>query len=180
MTDLFESEVQSVTKTAFISDCGLYRYRLTREWGTGGRLPFIMLNPSTADANVDDPTIRRCMSFAKREGAGGIIVANLFGYRTPSPKELWKVSPLQRHGLHNEHAIYDVAKEAEESNMPVVCAWGAGAGDAARFTIGWLQARGAKLRCLGVTREGHPRHPLYVKGDQPLIQFPARVGEAHE
>jgi hypothetical protein len=177
--NLFEPEAPEVTKTAAISDCGLYRYRLTRRWGSGPLLPFVMLNPSTADASIDDPTIRRCMGFSRREGADGIAVVNLFAYRTPSPKELWAVEPRQRHGLHNEHALYDIANEAIETNSPIVCAWGAGAGDAANFTVEWLKTRGARLVCLGKTKEGHPRHPLYVKGDQPLMPF-AVVGKPRE
>lgn len=174
MRGLFGDVVEMpVRKTASISDCGTYRFRLTRNWGPGYMLPFVMLNPSTADAEVDDPTIRRCMSFARREDAGGITVVNLFAYRTPSPAALWKVDPLKRIGLHNEHALYDVANEAIGANMPVVCAWGAGAGDTAGFTTEWLKTRGARLVCLGTTKDGHPRHPLYVKGDQPLEPFPS-------
>lgn len=178
MSELFEMEVREITKTAAISDCGTYRYRLTRHWGTGHAMPFVMLNPSTADAEIDDPTIRRCMSFARREGAGGIIVVNLFGYRTPSPKELWEVDGLKRHGPQNEHAIYNVANDAIETRMPIVCAWGAGAGDKANFTVEWLKAKQCSLVCLGTTKDGHPRHPLYVKGDQLLIPFPTPVETA--
>ncbi len=83
MSDLF------VTKEAVISDCGRYRYRLTRRWGDGPLLSFIMLNPSTADAEVDDPTIRRCMGFARRDGYGGIVVGNLYAFRTTKPKALF-------------------------------------------------------------------------------------------
>jgi hypothetical protein len=77
MSDLF------MRRTAIISECGRYRYRLTREWGDGPLLTFAMLNPSTANAEIDDPTIRRCMSFGRREGASGISVFNLFAQPTP-------------------------------------------------------------------------------------------------
>ena len=78
-------------KSAEISPCGLYRYSLTRKWEAWkGTVNFIMLNPSTADAQEDDPTIRRCIGFAKAWGYGGIVVTNLFAYRATNPKELKK------------------------------------------------------------------------------------------
>lgn len=84
--------IDSVRKGAFISECNLYRYWLTREWGEGGNLmAFVMLNPSTADANIDDPTIRRCVGFAKREGRNGIVVVNLFAGRATDPDEMFKM-----------------------------------------------------------------------------------------
>ena len=79
-----------IRKTADISDCGAYRYRLTREWSDKPLLPFVMLNPSDANAEIDDPTIRRCMGFARAWGYGGIVVGNLYAFRTPYPETLWK------------------------------------------------------------------------------------------
>ena len=77
-------------RSAVLSDDGKYRYQLDRKWGPGEvMLTFVMLNPSTADANEDDPTIRRCVNFAKRELFHGIRVLNLYAYRTPSPAQLW-------------------------------------------------------------------------------------------
>ena len=75
---------------AVISDCGKYRYRLTRKWGYGRPCGFIMLNPSTADALHDDPTIRRCVGFAKAWGCGALIVVNLFAVRATSPREMMR------------------------------------------------------------------------------------------
>src|SRR5689334_20041621 len=74
-----------IVKSAVLSPCGLYRYRLTRRWGDGPALLFVMLNPSTADATEDDPTIRRCTGFAKREGMPAIEVVNLFAWRATDP-----------------------------------------------------------------------------------------------
>lgn len=161
--------MSGIEKTAYISGCGRYRYSLGRRWdAVGPLLPFVMLNPSTADASVDDPTIRRCMGFARRELASGIVVVNLFAYRATSPKDLWKAA--ERHGPDNERAIHHVAVAAAAIGMPIVCAWGAGAGAAAPFyTVEYLRAQGARLVCLGKTETGHPRHPLYVKADQPLV-----------
>src|SRR3954470_11499675 len=82
------SIVPVIEKSAAFSSCMTWRYRLTRYWGPGSMLPFVMLNPSTADDEVDDPTIRRCMGFARREGLGGIVVANLYALRATYPKSL--------------------------------------------------------------------------------------------
>jgi hypothetical protein len=159
--------VSEIRKSARISDCGKYRYRLARAWADGWSLPFIMLNPSTADADLDDPTIRRCMSFAQREGAGGIIVVNLFAFRSSSPAAM--LAEPNRVGPDNERTIYETITDA--GSLPIVCAWGASAGSSAQFLVGYMRANGATLTCLGKTKEGHPRHPLYVKGDQPLLPF---------
>jgi hypothetical protein len=166
----------SIRRTANISRDRLYRYELTRRWGEGERdlLPFVMLNPSDADAEKDDPTIRRCMAFARREGASGIIVANLFAWRTPRWDELRQAE--DPFGKDNRKAIETIATRSIESGMPVVCAWGCrGAlhrGDKTAIDIMWGVGPGAILKCLGKTKAGHPRHPLFVRGDQPLEEYP--------
>lgn len=134
-------------------------------------LPFVMLNPSTADASVDDPTIRRCMGFARREGAGGIIVANLYGLRATDPTALRKTE--DPFGPDNRSNIQSVGMEAVATCMPVVCAWGTGGWvkSADRDAIHLLNSTGARLVCLGATKAGHPKHPLYIKGDQPFERF---------
>ena len=157
-------------KTAFISNCGKYRYRLTRAWGEGWFLPFVMLNPSTADADIDDPTIRRCIQFAQREKAGGIVVVNLFAFRATKPADM--MAATDRHGPDNEGALRYMATDAWRARMPVVCAWGAQGGAAALAVTDLLKRCGPRLVCLGKTKDGHPRHPLYVKGDQPLVPYP--------
>lgn len=131
-------------------------------------MPFVMLNPSTADADIDDPTIRRCMSFARREGAGGIVVANQFAFRATEPDDLRKATDA--FGPDNENALREVAAEAAATGMPIVCAWGAHGGKSNRHIV-ILQSAGARLVCLGKTKDGHPRHPLYVRGDQALEDF---------
>lgn len=158
------------TKTATISSCGRYRYVLTRRWSTGPLLCFMMLNPSTADASNDDPTIRRCMDFAKREGAGGIRVVNLYGLRATDPKEIRKAS--DPFGPGNADHLALAATAAVATGMPIVCAWGTQGMAKAEAVKSLLRERGARLVCLGKTKDGHPRHPLYVKGDQPLVPFP--------
>ena len=161
-----------IYRDAIISSCGRYRYSLVRQWDQSKPyLPFVMLNPSTADAKTDDPTIRRCISFAKRESAGGIVVVNLYAFRSSDPKRLLEVEdPI---GPLNGRVIYDAATVAAEAGMPVICAWGVNdITQAAGGALATARAAGAKFKCFGKTLGGHPRHPLYVKGDQPLEDYP--------
>lgn len=170
MTDFCDIP-REIERTAVISQCGAYRYSLTRKWGRMPLLPFVMLNPSTADAVQDDPTIRRCMGFARRENAGGIIVVNLYAFRAARPKDLWRAeNPVG--GVDRERALVRVVAEAARSNQPIVCAWGAHGADIANFTIQRLKCDSARLVCLGKTKAGAPRHPLYVRADEPLEPFP--------
>ncbi len=152
--------------SAVISACESYRYVLKREWDAA--LPvcgFIMLNPSTADANVDDPTIRRCIGFAKREGCGSLIVMNLFAFRATDPKILKTVDNVR--GTKNQFYLGEISRLV---NGPLIAAWGAHplAIDQGKFVANMI---GSRLKCLGKTNDGHPRHPLYVKGDAELIDF---------
>jgi len=155
---------------AIMSQCLEFRYLLTRNWG-GQVLPFIMLNPSTADWLVDDPTIGRCIEFARRDGYGGIAVANVFAFRATSPKKLARaddpVGPL------NAGTISKLAQEAFLDDVPMVCAWGAHAMavEPAKAVLQTIADGGAKTVCLGVNKDGSPRHPLYVRGDQPLVPY---------
>jgi hypothetical protein len=169
-SDLFNAP--AIRKAALISSCGTYRYRLTRYWGPGCTLPFVMLNPSAADAAIDDPTIRRCMGFARREGAGGIVVVNLYACRATCPEDLKR--PHNPFGPSNADALMNVALAAVATRMPVACAWGAMGGlfGGDRGAIPLFRKMGATLVCLGRTASGMPRHPLYVRGDQPLEPFP--------
>lgn len=165
-----------IRRTAVIDPTGRYRYRLTRQWGPESEgvgstlMPFVMLNPSTADADVDDPTIRRCMGFARREGAHGITVVNLMAWRATKPKDL-PVDLTTAFGPDNGSHILDVAETAGY----IVAAWGAGGSYRARYfapqVLGLLRDIGVSILCLGQTIAGHPRHPLYVAGDQPLVPF---------
>lgn len=150
---------------AELSECGEYRYRLSRIWNEAKRpLTFIMLNPSTADAEVDDPTIRRCMGFAEREQAGGVIVVNLYGYRATKPLDLFQATdPI---GPGNDRALKRAAREAKS----IVCAWGANAPMKRVAYVCALLDR-HQLFCLGTTALGAPRHPLYLRRDQPLLRY---------
>jgi hypothetical protein len=177
-----------VYKTAKMSVCGRYRYLLMRSWGQCGysgmfpetlgfysekysrpMLPFVMLNPSTADAAVDDPTIRRCMGFARREGFGGIMVANLYAFRAKNPDDLWRAD--DPYGPENDSALLHVANYAYCKGVPIVCGWGVHGGKNNR-PIALMQQMGARLVCLGRTKGGYPRHPLYVRADQSFEDYP--------
>lgn len=165
MTDLFRVTNGDLFQRSYavISDCGRYRYSLGRRWGDGPTCAFIMLNPSTADADVDDPTIRRCIGFAKREGCGALVVVNVFPFRATKPADLWRQDAPTRNG-GPEGEIY-LERAVRESAL-IIAAWGADT----RGCEHWIKFRHSRrLMCLGKTRDGHPRHPLYVKGDTPLI-----------
>lgn len=165
MTDML------IQKSALISPCGTWRYRLTRVWSSAPLLPFVMLNPSIADADIDDPTIRRCMSFARRESAGGIMVVNLYGLRATDPKHLKRASnPI---GPDNDFHIRELAAGAFHTSNRIVCAWGVNAAPARSANMtAMIKGAGSGTVCLGKTKTGEPKHPLYVRGDQPLVAFP--------
>lgn len=157
--------------SADISPCGTYRYWLERKWSIAAPQVFVMLNPSTADANEDDPTIRRCKGFAEREGAGGIVVVNLFAFRATDPKELDSAAdPI---GPANSLAIGNAMLLAKVCKRPMICAWGAN--KHAPKEADRLERRAAdfdvELVCLGQTKAGAPKHPLYIKSDQPLVGY---------
>lgn len=159
-------------KSAELSVSKLHRYTLERVWDTtnAARMIFIMLNPSTADHEVNDPTITRCIGFGQCAGVGGIIVLNLFTYRTPSP------DVLQAAGFTNgpvaDKWIDEVLTNLSPGSM-VVCAWGANArrpevGARATQVLGMLARHGVNALALALTKDGHPRHPLYLpKSSKP-------------
>jgi hypothetical protein len=163
MTDaLFELKPDNddILRTAHISPDGMYRWTLTRVWGaTGKRMTFIMLNPSTADALIDDPTIRRCVGFARAAGMGALEVVNLYAYRATQPEDLWLVEdPV---GGSNDGVLRRVLKQAADQHQPVVAAWGT---NARPDRVEWLlrQPHSDRLSALRVTKGGAPGHPLYL------------------
>lgn len=150
---------------------GPYRYVLTRSWGGDPReLVWIMLNPSVADAAADDPTIRRVRSFSQAAGFQGFSVVNLYATISTIPTCLWEMRRAgDIIGPHNDLYIHDAVRLARQA----VCAWGALASPHMRARASEvLRLIGpATLHCLGTTKAGHPRHPLYVRGNQPLVPF---------
>lgn len=161
-----------IIKSAIISDCGLYRYQLSRIWNPEGKkVMFLMLNPSKADANKDDPTIRRCISFAKSWGYGGLYVGNLYAYRCTDPKLLLQVYDPE--GPLNWAYLHEMASLSEM----VVLAWG-NAGIVTKlgkkFTGKYIPLKviSEKLYVLKVGKSGHPWHPLFLKSElKPIALF---------
>lgn len=155
--------------SATISADGLYRYDLSRRWDDGPRACWVMLNPSTADAALDDPTIRRCIGFSRAAGMGALVVVNLYAYRATNPAELSNVADPG--GPENPGALAWHTSRA----AIVIAAWGAHAAAAAapnRWGLfSHMADAGRRLWCLGTTRSGAPRHPLYVAGATPLQPY---------
>jgi hypothetical protein len=173
--DLFGTEPLAYRSTALITECGTSRYLLGRQWRMGDRrLAWVMLNPSTATADQDDPTIRRCMSFTRGFGYGGMVVVNLFALRATDPRALSEhPDPI---GPENDRHIREVAEECRA----VVCAWGAHrmvSGGRAAAVLRLIADAGATPYCLGRTKTGRPKHPLYVKASTPLIGYTEPVGD---
>lgn len=168
-------------KDAHVDPTGLYRYSLTRQWqvtGFGSRpcrtAVWVMLNPSTADAYQDDPTIRRCIGFSRYWGMDRLVVVNLFAFRATDPADLRDAA---RQGIDVVGQLND---QTVQSHLDVattrVVGWGASMADdawqRARDALGPFAHRG--LHCLGTTKHGHPKHPLYVRGDTKLQPWVVR------
>ncbi len=160
-----------IQRGATFSPCRRYRYALWRTWNAaGGTILFIGLNPSTADEQRDDPTIRRAIGFARRWGYGGVTFCNLFAWRATEPARLKEAA--KPFGPHNLRSVMRLAGRADR----VVAAWGNHGsyqdGDAK------IISRLGELHCLGVTQLGQPRHPLYVGSDTRLVRFVPRPADA--
>jgi hypothetical protein len=150
-------ETAPARKDATLSDCGLYRYDLLRSWAVGPHVTFVMMNPSTADAEDDDPTIRRCVGFAKSWGFAGLVVVNLYAFRATEVSDLWEAAdPVgPKNDLHIEaHAFCGMT----------VAAWGAKRRAARRAAgvVARLTAKGRKLYAIRETKSGWPEHPLFL------------------
>lgn len=150
-------------RAAAISADGLYRYRLSRRLSRGDRtVLFVGLNPSTADASLDDPTIRRCVGFARSWAFDRLLMGNVYAFRSTSPKVLSTVDdPV---GPLNRDALQQMAQSAEV----IVAAWGKNRlDDRARELADWVLSL-HQTRCLGTNKDGSPKHPLYLSGQTAL------------
>lgn len=150
----------AVRRDALLSDCGTYRYWLTRTWdATQPLLCWILLNPSTADALVDDPTIRRCLGYAQQWGYGSIRVVNLFAFRATHPHTLHTAAdPI---GPANDATLQDAAGMAGL----IIAGWGVHGQWGQRDSQVLRLLAAHDLYCLGKTGDGSPRHPLYLRSD---------------
>lgn len=170
MTKPLSPEAPAVSRADYGATLSLderHRYSLFRRLTDAApakarRLVFAMLNPSTADAVVDDPTIRRCMGFGRSWGFDRLDVVNLFSLRSTEPKALYGDASADGDPANIE-AIADYARRAELT----VCAWGAHGKlrDRSAFVVCRLVNAGVSIHHLGLTKAGQPRHPLYLPGD---------------
>jgi hypothetical protein len=156
---------------ATISSCGTYRYTLNRKIPSVLRwvkpVLFIMLNPSIADAQIDDPTIRRCIGFAKSWECTDLTVVNLFALRATDPSELEKaIDPI---GPENDFHLKEQIEKHSLVGLTVV-AWGSK--PIAKERAKNLMPVFNNVKCLGITKDGSPKHPLYLKNESELISWP--------
>lgn len=168
--------MSEICRSAELSSCGKYRYRLYRSWGDGPFVVFVMFNPSTADAEIDDPTIRKCIGFAKSWGINGICVVNLFAFRSTDPRTIGKMLYADAVGPKNDEAILTSCATASE----VVFAWGCGQHMKShsdrvskvrrliRNTYPYLP-----INCLGKSKDGQPRHPLMLSYSTAKVELDA-------
>ncbi|WP_309386052.1 DUF1643 domain-containing protein [Cerasicoccus frondis] len=146
-----------LTKSATFSPCRRWRYDLWRRWGKGDYCMFIGLNPSTADETQNDPTIRRCINFARDWGYDALCMTNLFGFRATDPRVMKEVSHPQ--GPEN---VATIRRLAEDAGI-VVAAWGVhGVHRMQNQRVVNALKDVCELKCLGQTKDGHPKHPLYI------------------
>lgn len=158
---------KKVYKEAEISSCSQYRYCLWRQWGIGRSVTFVMLNPSIADANIDDPTIRKCIGFARQWGYNQLVVANVMAYRATKPTDLPSDIAIAI-GPDNANWLEYSATYSEL----IILAWGAPTNrfqHAYRIADAILKRIAGQhdtpIECLGLTKAFGPKHPLFVPYD---------------
>lgn len=153
-------------KSARFSGCRQYRYELWRRWDDRPYALFVGLNPSTADETEDDPTIRRCIRFASDWGFGGLCMANLFALRATDPRVM--LAHPEPIGPDNDITLRRLAADAGI----VVAAWGAHGAHLNRAGA-VMDMLTAEVHCLGQTKAGQPKHPLYLRADtRPILMTP--------
>jgi hypothetical protein len=158
------------TYTAVVSDDGLYRYHLSRSWADGPRALFVAINPSVANADVNDPSVVRMIGFGRREGFGGIEIVNAYAIiHTDIRMARLHRSPI---GPDNDVAIITAALRVTNAGGKIIVAWGAKPWAADRLRVVRRILQPYPLWCLGVNKDGSPRHPLMLAGDTPLVRWP--------
>ena len=149
---------------AVFSEDRMYRYALWRVWNlNGGILMVIGLNPSVAGEAIDDPTVTRCINRAGRAGYGGFFMANLFGLVSTDPKEL-----LRNDNAVGEGTDYFLDRMIKMSDRHVV-AWGSFKPVTKRCRA--VLAMISEPYCLGINKDGQPKHPLYIGYDIPMVRY---------
>lgn len=153
------------------SEDRVYRYALGIPFNVPGKpCVFLLLNPSTATESQDDPTVRRCWGFAMRWGFAGAVILNLFAFRATLPADMRNAfDPI---GPDNDAAI----RRLVPTGGALICAWGVFGRyrDRDVSVLLSLDEIGAQTECLGLTKAGDPRHPLYLKSDAVRLRFVGR------
>lgn len=152
---------------AILSECGRYRYELTRRWDDGPLLEFDMLNPSKADASTNDPTVVRCIGFAKRWGYGAIVIRNLYPLRATNPEALLNYSAEDYEEAQRINREEYLSRDDADCT---IAAWGAHAAALEWFAAGHRVER-RELFCLGTNAGGSPKHPLYVPSSREPVRW---------
>lgn len=169
---LMQKTINGTGYGAIFDVSGSYRYSLWRTWSTNHpQIAFILFNPSTADEQKNDPTIRRCVGFARAWNFGSIEVVNLFAFRATHYEDLFKVDdPI---GAENNCFL----TQAIECCSAIVLGWGNRGTFLSRDrqVMAFLTGR-TNVFCLGMTKSGQPRHPLYVKGNTSPVLLPSTIG----
>jgi hypothetical protein len=159
-------QTDQMVSEATYSDCGAYRYRLKRRWSdAGGLVNFVMLNPSKADEIRNDPTVERCERRARRLGFAAFCVTNIFAWRDTDPHAMRRAPcPM---GPENDAVLLREAQDADQ----VIVAWGAHGVHLNRGpeVAKMFRTAGISMHHLGLSKHGHPRHPLYLPYDRPPI-----------
>jgi hypothetical protein len=157
-----------VRGSALFSECGRYRYALRRDWGEVGE-PFVLwiaCNPSVANPTEDDPTVRKEINWTRAWGFTSLVKCNVCDYRATDPKALASVNPRSANNLP---FIIEMAGKADR----IVCAWGALPKSLRRYADDVVMAlRGHRLWCMGKTKGGEPRHPLYLPNSSQCAPWP--------
>lgn len=175
-----------------LSACRKYRYTLWREWKTqadllnpptsrSGRWPdhsyamFIGLNPNTADETQDDPTIRKCIGFAKLWGFAGLLMTNLFAFRATQPKDMM----AQERAVGEENLAW-LHRGAKDAGI-VIAAWGTNGSFRHQDRVVESHIKhlaGKQIMCLRTTKDGYPEHPIYVPYETTPKPYEGRTGNA--
>lgn len=164
--------IEVMEKDAVFSPCRKYRYGLSRRWADGPRAMFIGLNPSTADETTDDPTIRRCVGFARAWGYGAIVMTNLFAFRATQPDDMKREpDPI---GPENDITL----KLLQATAGIVVAAWGVHGTHLQRDRQ--VRRMIQPLHCLRLTKGGHPGHPLYLPASLTPMEWPLDALESDD
>lgn len=159
---------ERVDRDAEFAGSRLWRYRLWRIWDYSKPvLIFVMLNPSTADEQDNDPTVERCERRARRNGYGGVVVYNVFAFVSTDPEALkTTIDPI---GPKGDSCLQEIP--TRYPHRTVVCAWGKHAG-LRGYAVAWMLSRHSELFCLALNKDGSPKHPLYCRNDAPLLKLP--------